>query len=60
MAKASQSIWPIHSWSGGVHARVCVCVCVCTGTAERGLMVVRNEAGKSLELEKYPEKTFLL
>ena len=31
-AKASQSIWPIHSWNGDVHARVCVlsvCVCVC-------------------------------
>ena len=44
-AKASQSMWPIHSWNGGIHAGVCMCVC--TGTAERGLMVLRNEAGKN-------------
>lgn len=25
-AKASQSMWPIHSWNGGIHAGVCVCV----------------------------------
>ena len=26
-AKASQSMWPIHSWNGGIHAGVCVYVC---------------------------------